>query len=569
VLERAWSAVTRTERTRSMDGISQQRWQAGQEFRWAIAALCCAFLALQLLYILRLPLVMDEFDHASHVYQLTQGLPYRDFTPAKTLLGFYLLLPALAAGTQEWISMLAMKVEIAGLTTLGLWLAALRLRRHFGAPAIVGALGLLCTQSTFLERSSELRVDMLSALAGLVSLLGLLERRPALTGAAAGCAVLMTQKGCYFVLALGGALAFQALHCRSRAVLREGCRAGAAASIVVLAYVAFWCAIGDPSKVWRGMLLGPSSVAFDNLYELRGYWWQTLGRNPPFYSLALIGALLLGPRSWQATDSVRGRLWAYSLCLFGLCLWHKQPWPYFFVFLIPTLWLLGAAALEPLLAAAQRMRRVRVLFGLVLAGALAQLVPRLPAVLARSAEHQRGVVAAISAYLRPGETYLAGTELAWRSPHVPTLRWLDLLALRVAAQAEPELLEQLRAQPPRLLVDNDRLRRLPPKLREELDRSYAGVGGNLRVYGPLLPPGEGHVDLAFAGSYRVMAAERAELRLDGGPWLRDGARLELGSGGHETELRGAARLVSWSDAPAFVRQTERPREALFGAVYDY
>lgn len=533
-----------------------------------IALLCCTFLAIQLCYVLRLPLVMDEFDHAAHTHRLAQLVPYRDYAPAKTLLGFYLLLPALVSFANVWDSMMAVKIEIACLTTVGLWLAATRLSRHFAPSAIVGALVLLCTQSTFLERSSELRVDMLSALAGLTSLLALLDRRPIVAGAAAGCAVLMTQKGCYFVLALAGTLVIQASYCRSRALLLEGLKAGVAASLVVFSYVAFWCAVGNPSKVWHGMFLGPSSVAFDDLYAIRGYWWQTLGRNPPFYLLALVGVVLLAPRSWRGSDGVGGRVWAYSICLLGLCLWHKQPWPYFFVMLIPTLWVLAAAGLESLLGVLERPGR-RVLASVVGIGALAQLVPRLPAVMARSAEYQRGVVAAIGAYLRPGETYLAGTELAWRSTHMSSLRWLDRQALRTAATVEPELLAQLRSRPPRLLVENGRLRRLPQGLRDELDRTYASVGGNLRVYGPRLSEGEHRVEFLFAGLYRLIAVPGAELRVDGGPWLKDGARVELGSGTHLTELRGAARLLSWSDAPEFLQQTQRRSVSLFGQVYDY
>jgi hypothetical protein len=237
--------------------------------------------------------------------------------------------------------------------------------------------------------------------------------------------------------------------------------------------------------------------------------------------------------------------------------------------LIPTLWVLAAAGLEPLLAAVERPGRRRALASVIGIGALAQLLPRLPSVLARSAEHQRGVVAAIGAYLRPGETYLAGTELAWRFPHFPSLRWLDRQALRAAGNAEPELLGQLRASPPRLLVDNGRLRRLPQGLRSELHRTYATVGGNLRVYAPLLTEGEERVEFAHGGSYLLIAARGAELRVDGGPWLHDGARIELGSGAHTAELRGAARLLSWSDAPEFLQQADRRSASLFDQVYDY
>ena len=55
-------------------------------FGGAIVTVMGVYLALQAVYILRLPLVMDEFQGAHTVFRLTARLPYRDFQPYKTVL---------------------------------------------------------------------------------------------------------------------------------------------------------------------------------------------------------------------------------------------------------------------------------------------------------------------------------------------------------------------------------------------------------------------------------------------------------------------------------------------------
>jgi hypothetical protein len=541
-----------------------------RHFRWLVLILCGSYLSLQVCYIARLPLVMDEFANAGHIYRLAQGVPYRDYTPYKSVLGYYLLLPALLAVESSWTALLAVKLEIACLTALALAVAALRLRRHFAPAALLGSLLLLCTQSTFLERSSELRTDMLAALFGLVSLVAYLERRSLLAGVMAGVAVLVTQKAAYFVIALGGALVFQALYCRSRQQLRELLQAGAAAALALVGYVGVWCAVGSPQLVWRSLFLQPRRIAFEQLYtvDLDRYWWQTLTRNPVFYAIAACGLVLLLPR-WKAReDSAQVRLWSYAVILLGLCVWHKQPWPYFFVFLLPTAWVLSAAVLTE----SRRGARWQVLglAAVVVVGALASAALRVPVVLHRSAIAQRQIVEAAAAFLRPGETYLAGTELLWRQqPHLTQLIWLDQVRLNDLRHDSAAALAELRATPPRLLIDNYRLENLPQSLMQELGRSYVPVAGNLRSYAPALPNGAAETHFAYGGLYVVRAPAGGQVRVDAGPWLRDGERVDLAAGTHHTEVADQARLVSWSDAPAFQRQVGRPAVKLFDRMYSY
>lgn len=539
-----------------------------KHFRWLVLLLCGAYFGVQARYIAGLPLVMDEFANAGHIFRLDDALPYRDYLPYKTVVGYYLLLPALSGFDSAWHAMLAVKLEIAAVTACVLGLVACRLRRHFASPAILGALLLLCTQSTFLERASELRVDMLAALFGLISLVAFLERRGALAGVAAGFSVLATQKGAYFVVALGAALAFQVLYCSQRRQARELASALAAGAAVLLGYVGFWCSVGEPARVWQSMFLGPRRIAFEQLYSIDRYWSQTLERNPVFYALPLAGLFLLLPHWKERADSVGARLWSYSLSLAALCAWHKQPWPYFFVLLIPTAWVLSAAVLHRGLREWPRGWRLA-LAVLVVGGASASAALRVPVVSARSSLAQRRVVEAASAFLKPGETYLAGTELLWRQPHINHLSWLDNVRLQDIRRAPETALEELRARPPRLVIDNYRIRSLPVSLLEELIASFAPVGGNLLTYAPRLPSGESQRHFAYGGSYVVRTPAGGGLSLDGGPWLADGARVELSVGTHHTRASAGARLISISDEPAFRAQMQQPHVNLFDRVYDY
>jgi hypothetical protein len=537
-----------------------------KHFRGLVLMLCCGYLALQVRYVWGLPLVMDEFANAGHIIRVTQGVPYRDYIPYKTIVGYYILLPALLASDSSWTAMLVAKLEVACLTTVVVGVVALGLRRHFSAVAIVGSLSMLVTQSTFLERASELRVDMLSALFGLVSLLAHLERRDWTAGVAAAGAVLMTQKGAYFVLSLGGSLLFQAALFRTRLHLRQVVVAGLSVALVIGAYVGIWSWIASPERVWQSMFEGPQRIAFVPMYSLNVFWAQTLDRNPIFYALGIAGWALLLPSVRGRVDDVGVRLWAYSSILAVLCIWHKQPWPYFFVMLIPTVWVVGIAALE---RSAWQPRWSLVVGGLVAFASLASLVGRLPTVLGRSSTSQRLVVEAAEAFLGPQDEYLAGTELVWQRRHMPQLSWLDAPRLQ-ALHADPaEALQELRGTPPRLVVENYRIANLPPALLQEVNDSFVWVGGNLGTYAPTLPDGNHDVRFAHGGLYRVTGSREAVVSVDGGAWLRPDASLLLTSGFHRVHALGGVRLVSWSDDSRFVTQVARPSIALFDSVYAY
>jgi hypothetical protein len=296
-----------------------------------VAILCGFYLVIELAYIYRQPFAHDEFAGAYAVRQFLTGLPYRDFRPYKTVLGYYLQLPVLALSlaltSDPWTGMQLVKTEMAVLNTAAFLLAALALARHFRKTAVFGGLVMLVCMSTVLEQSSVLRVDMLTALFGLASLLWLMNKSFALAGLACAVSFLVSQKGVYYFLAANAALAAwfavrgyghsnkdtqdeqDSSGSTARGELAEGGRAKLAevrapsciscpsllkaavrfdlpALGLVLLYIFFWSAFSSVRTVCEVMFVQSARVAFTPLFDIHHFWLVQLARNPLFWAAA-------------------------------------------------------------------------------------------------------------------------------------------------------------------------------------------------------------------------------------------------------------------------------------------
>ena len=539
-----------------------------------IAGACALYAGIALAYALRQPLVMDEFQGAAVVSWLRSQLPYHDFAPYKTVLGYYLQLLPLSLGSDLWGSLVAVKVFLVTINAAAMAALALRLTRHYRPAAVVLGTWLLAGMSTFVERSGELRVDMLTSLCGWFSLLALLERRAALAGLLAGASFLVSQKGVYFGLAAGAALAWDLVAMRrDRAALRDALAFGAAALAPVAVYLAVWSALSSPHAVFEATFLTHREIALGNLYEIRHFWFQTWLRNPYFYAVAVLGLAIAQQRRGADETGYRDRvLWVYGAVLCALCLWHKQPWPYFFVLLIPTLFVLAVVFFDAELRRTGRLGPAFVALYLVLG--LAWPLARVPRVLERSNAFQRQQVALAERLLAPGDTYLAGVEMIHtRRQSLRELRWLDATRLgALAGKSEAELgalVERLREAPPKLLVWDYRLAALPGPLRRALEADWLPYHGNLRLYAPRLLAGAQEFRLAFSGRYLLAAPGGARVAVDGVA-LEPGRPVALDAGLHRVQSDAAVRLAWLPEAghlpldPAF----RQPRP-LFEDVYTY
>jgi hypothetical protein len=556
---------------------------------YAVWVLGCAlgYLALQLLYLRHLPLTTDEFDGALDVYRLRDEVPYVDFKPYKTVLGYYSQLPPLLLGSDVWSSMVNVKLALAVLNTALTLLAAWLARPLFTRLALALALPCWLLMSNWLERSSELRVDAQTAWPGLFALLVLLRGRAVLAGLLCALSFLISQKGVYFIAGSGCALlAGLAVRQDKRVALADGVRFTLACLAPIALYFAFFSLLESAAATTRVMFMSHNAIAFTDIYpNIRKFWRQTLEQNPGLYALAALGLIALLTRTARGVvqrDASEARvrdtqLFAYCAVLTAGFIWHKQPWPYFFVLLAPTAFVLCASAVDIIGRASTTRAGLAVcwtVLAIPIVLSLAYPAMRVPVVTRESQAYQRHMIELASALVDETETYLAGFDILFDREQSPqALRRLSI-GTRRALERAPEakidaMLEELKAKPPKLLVRNERFNGMPKRVKRYLQDNYAPFWGNLELYAPRITRAA-TIDLAFAGAYRVeIEGAGKTIEIDGRE-LSEGDVIELTRGEHAVEAQQRGRLV-WQPPPAIKERLDprfKKRGELIGKNYN-
>ncbi len=539
-----------------------------KHFPLMLSGLCLFYLVIQVLYVSRLPLIMDEFAGMATVLKHRDGIPYRDFNPYKTVLGYYLQLLPGWFSDDIWHRLIFSKYFLASINTLVIFWAALRLRKQMRASSVLIATLLLVTMSTFLERSAEFRVDMLTSNAGLISLIFLLERRVLLAGLVAGLSVLISQKGIFFVLA-GGAV--YSVECLMRQDRRNALRAlvlyGAFSMAPLALYLGIFSLLAGAGPVFHQIFVAPTAIAFGNHYHLEIYWYHTLTQNPFFWGFSLLSILAL---LWRPGDPQKRSLAIYGLVIAALGIWHKQPWPYFFVLLIPTGYVLLAAFFDRFRTLSKPLELS--ILGLFLVFGLLLPLSRIPMVLERDNTFQRQTIKTAEAILQEDEGYFAGVNLLPNHRHIPaSLSWLDA-RLRFALRQRQEyrdLLEEMGEGKLKLIIANYRTEKLPAPIHAFLQENYLPLTGNLQIYAPTLLAGLVDASLAFSGTYRVISSDGAPIQIDDQS-LTNGEIIQLKEGMHRFNSSHGFRVQLQVTAPLpFPEAKEAATQAFFPNVYDY
>jgi len=405
-------------------------------------------------------------------------------------------------------------------------------------------------------------------------LLALLDGRVWRAGLLAGVSFLVSQKGVYYALAGAAGLGLDWwLSGRERERFLMGLRFGLAAALPVMAYFGGFGWLASAPSTAAGIVANPIRIAFGDFYDMNHFWIQTLVRNPGFWAAMVAGLVVLFRRHRDTRDRV---LLGYGASLLALCLWHKQPWPYFFVLLLPTGFVLATRWFDGELRdlAARDGRALRRAIALYIA--LGVLVPlsRIPTVLSRDNSAQRATVALAADLLEPADHYLGGLEFIYTHRQVPGLSWLDGPRLSALDARDDDGLAALARSfveaRPRIVIWNYRIARLPDHLRERIRGTHAPLFGNLLIYSPTLAPGE--LDLWFGGRYALSGPRGGAIAIDGRP-LSIAGELRLEAGPHTIETGPGYRLhLVPDDIGARVAQLDpalaRP-QPLFEAPYRY
>ena len=540
-----------------------------QRGRATLVLLTLFFLAVETYYAVNRPLSHDEFSGAWSVAQLATRIPYVDFEPYKPVLGYYFQLPLLRLGADTWHGFLAVRLGMVYLTGSVLFLGALWLQRIFRPGAVCLAFALMVVMTSLLEWAIEVRLDMMTALFGFISLLLLLNRRVALAGIVAGLGFLISQKGSIYGLAGGMALLGCLMIQRNRRWGRDFLAYGACVVLPIGLYVLYWSLIASFPRVWRSTFAEPTQLRalttpgpVPRQYLLM--WERTLTKNPFFYLCALwaLGSLIALGRRQKPRETL---LLFYGGTVVAIMLSVQTPNPYFFVLFIPTLFVLQANLFSHELERPVTLLCQRVFWlSYSLLGLLLPLSD-IPVVAQDDNGPQRQTLELTEALLGPEDRFFAGFQFLYRrEANAQSMSMTDghsspptqaLTATQVA-----EILDRLQREPIRLLIYTFKvhafglekrgigrldarltLAEAPYAIRRHLYRNYAPLWSNVWIYAPQVNPSDSEVDLLFTDVYSIETERPTSVLIDGQTYAPR-ATVELRRGRHSIATASRLRL---------------------------
>jgi hypothetical protein len=313
--------------------------------RWAIVALCLSYLIFQLIYIPYAALSVDEFWFAHHIYEYTHKLPYRDFLPYKTVLGYYLFSIPFFFSHSILQPLYYIKTEIALINTLFLLGVSFWLLRFYHPKALLYTFLLILANHLFLIYSVDLRVDMLTSWLALISILLILSNRFALAGMLLALSFMISQKALWFFVATNLSLGcYWLLITRNRQLFRDSIIFNLSFLLPIMVYIAFWAHQSNLRLVLNSVFYEGYTQAKITYYSTIYYQcWNVILSNGPLL-------ILLWPLTWlplfvrmnkDKTDHLRRIFIAiYSSSIMFFILSYQQAFPYGMVYAVPVYFLI-------------------------------------------------------------------------------------------------------------------------------------------------------------------------------------------------------------------------------------
>ncbi len=316
-----------------------------KNFFWAIAIICLSYLIFQIIYIPYAALSVDEFWFAHHIYEYTTKIPYSDFLPYKTVLGYYLLSIPMYFYHTLLQPIFYIKDEIAIINTMLLAGASIWLSRSYNSKAIIYTILFIITHHLFLVYSVDLRVDMLTSWFGLISVLLLLSNRSILAGIFLAISFMISQKALWFFIATDIALgSYWLLYSRKARGILQSILFNLAVCLPIMFYVFFWSIQSDLTTVLNSVFhegYTQSQITFYS--DIYYYCWHAILSNGPML-------VLLWPLTWimlfvhsteeNQINPRRFFIAIYSTVMMLFILTYQQAFPYGMVFTIPVYFLI-------------------------------------------------------------------------------------------------------------------------------------------------------------------------------------------------------------------------------------
>lgn len=315
-------------------------------FFYSLLLICFCYLLFEYFFIPYAALVADEFVFVRHIYEYTFHLPYRDFSPYKATLGYYLLSLPLFFSHTLLTPLFYIKEEIALINAVCIAFSGYYASLFFNKKAVLLTLLAILSNQLFLIYASDLRVDMLTSWICLFAAINILQQRFYLAGTLLGIAFLISQKALWYFFAMNGGM-FICYLCFFSSIysMRSILFFNAATILTLGVYIVCWSLVSNFSTVFYSLFYEAYIQSGINWYlPIYFICWQiVLTHGPVLFLLWPLTFMGLFNPSYSNIMTQR-RLFIVSFAFIALLLFivYRQPFPYNFVFMIPAFFLLYA-----------------------------------------------------------------------------------------------------------------------------------------------------------------------------------------------------------------------------------
>lgn len=309
-------------------------------FQLALAACGLTYFILTCLYHHYTMIAVDEFWFAHRIHDYASTLPYRDFPPYKTVLGYYLLLPALFSYKGSvYYTLLHTKTVIALMNAIAFMASGYWLCRYQSKIAVIISLILVMTSEITIAYSSQIRVDLFGYWFCLFALFCVLDRRYIWAGILLGLGFSTTQKAIWYVFAINMALGlYWLLFQRSRSEFLAILKMNSLFLLFIFLYIVFWSMLSDFNTVITNVFQEAAAMYQLDWYDPARYrFWEIIIRyNPLLFLLwpACIFSLLATPEQ-DTYYKQRFIIAITSLSILVCLIPYKQVFPYYMQVTIP------------------------------------------------------------------------------------------------------------------------------------------------------------------------------------------------------------------------------------------
>ncbi len=485
----------------------------------------------------------DEFWFAHKAYEFRNLIPYRDFVPYKTVLGYYLLMLPMLFGSGVIQTLVVVKNTIAMINAFLFVLAGFAMSRLFSKPAVLTSFVFILLSDIVLTFSTNIRVDVFAywwCFFAMIFLLNTLQqsktRYTLLAGICVGLGFCTSQKVAWYWFAIDLSLAIYWLAFqRNKKDFYQLCLFNASGLLILALYIAAFASISSLNVVLSSMFAQAVAIYQTDWYEphLFRFWLRTLNLNPLLFLLVPVGWLSLCFTS--ANDKYQQRFFIVlctTIVLFCL-ISYKQTFPYYMQVMIPAFMLFYAAIFDWLIvlfAARKWLQKTLVLLPIIAAFML--LIPISKDVRSLSGDYQHRHVLAINELLKSNGEYFAGIDLLYnRSQPIPgldllagpTIDYLSHPTEKIKAVMLPSLnlngsisiatiLQSLHSAPIKLYVNNYRVNSLPPAIKSFLAQEFMHYTGSIYLYAPKIDILQHTFVLKFTGKYQLIANQVIHLQ---------------------------------------------------------